>query len=83
MTRLWGTRATGKLTRLVLARDGWICWLCGQPGADTADHLVAQVDGGGNSIDNLRAAHRACNSRRGAQALQQRRTQDAPPSRNW
>lgn len=55
-------------TRLaVLERDRFICWLCGRVGADTADHVVP-LSLGGDPLDpaNLRAAHRSCNSRRGA-----------------
>lgn len=45
-------------------RDG-VCHLCGQPGADTLDHLVPLSKGGTNDPSNLRPAHRACNSRKG------------------
>lgn len=45
---------------------GGVCWLCGQPGADTRDHVVALAAGGTNDPSNIRPAHRACNSRRGA-----------------
>ena len=42
-----------------------VCWICGQPGADTADHVVAHALGGGDEEGNLRPAHRSCNARRG------------------
>jgi 5-methylcytosine-specific restriction endonuclease McrA len=48
----------------VVRRDGGICHLCGQPGADTADHLLPWSKGGRNTMDNLRAAHGECNRRR-------------------
>jgi 5-methylcytosine-specific restriction endonuclease McrA len=55
-------------TRLrVIARDEGICWLCGQAGADSADHVIPRAYGGTNEDDNLRAAHVRCNSRRGGQ----------------
>lgn len=49
----------------VLARDGWVCWLCGQPGATTADHVTPVAHGGSDDPTNLRAAHASCNSARG------------------
>lgn len=36
---------------------GDICWLCGQEGADTIDHLLMVSQGGSNTIENLRPAH--------------------------
>jgi 5-methylcytosine-specific restriction endonuclease McrA len=51
---------------LVLKRDGGVCQLCGGDGADTVDHIVPVVAGGSDAPEGLRAAHRACNSRRGA-----------------
>ena len=44
------------------------CALCGKPGADTIDHVVPLMNGGTNSPDNYRPAHRACNSAAGARA---------------
>lgn len=44
---------------------GGRCWLCGHLGADTLDHVVPVSKGGTNDPDNLRPAHRACNSARG------------------
>lgn len=58
------------------ARDGAACWLCGNdvdpaapPGsreAGSVDHVVPRAKGGGNEDENLRLAHRVCNSRRGS-----------------
>lgn len=48
----------------ILARDGGICWLCGQTGADSVDHVIPRARGGTDDDDNLRAAHLSCNSRR-------------------
>lgn len=45
------------------------CALCGQPfTADdppVADHILPRALGGSDRIENLRAAHRSCNARRG------------------
>lgn len=58
------------------ARDGTRCWLCGNavdPGAPagsreagSVDHVVPRARGGGSEDENLRLAHRVCNSRRGS-----------------
>lgn len=58
------------------ARDGWVCWVCegevdpaataGTPGAPSIDHVVPKARGGGNEDENVRLAHRRCNSRRGS-----------------
>ncbi|MDP9434595.1 MAG: HNH endonuclease [Actinomycetota bacterium] len=57
-------------------RDGPLCWLCGNEvspsaprgsrDAGSVDHVVPRARGGGDEDDNLRLAHRACNSRRGS-----------------
>lgn len=41
----------------VLARDRGICYLCGRPGADAVDHVVAQSRGGPDHLDNYLAVH--------------------------
>ncbi len=56
-------------------RDGWMCWLCGNPvdpntppntaWAPTVDHVVPKSRGGATEPANLRLAHRRCNSARG------------------
>lgn len=47
-----------------LGRASGTCHLCGQPGADTWDHVVPLSRGGTNDYANLRPAHRSCNSRK-------------------
>ena len=65
-----GLGADYRRVRAQVLREETRCWLCGQPArlGDplTADHVVARVDGGTNTRENLRAAHASCNSRRGA-----------------
>lgn len=46
---------------------GPICALCGDPGADTVDHVIPLSEGGTNWPDNLQPAHRACNTRKADQ----------------
>ncbi|WP_374403228.1 HNH endonuclease [Frankia sp. Cj3] len=64
VTQRFGTGWT-EMSQRVIAEECGICWLCGSPGADTADHIIRRRDGGTSARDNLRAAHRACNSARG------------------
>jgi 5-methylcytosine-specific restriction endonuclease McrA len=54
----------------------YTCWICGQlidlsldynhKSALTLDHVIPLARGGTDDLDNLRPAHRACNSKRGA-----------------
>ncbi len=50
----------------VLKRDGGICWICGQPGANSADHLIPRSVRPDLEMDlsNLAAAHLRCNVKR-------------------
>jgi 5-methylcytosine-specific restriction endonuclease McrA len=54
-----------RISRRVLERDGYICAYCGEV-ADTADHVIPRSRGGGDGLDNLVAACRACNASKGA-----------------
>lgn len=42
----------------VMRRDRGICYLCGQSGADTVDHVTPVSQGGTHDETNLKAAHR-------------------------
>ena len=68
LTARGSTRKWRELRRLVLIRDRGICWLDGQPGANSVDHVVPRELGGTDSMSNLRAAHLHCNSARGVNA---------------
>lgn len=75
-----------RLKRRVIRRDGGICHLCGQPGADTADHLVPHSHGGTMAMTNLAAAHIDCNRRRGNRPIDTARaelTLNQPSTRGW
>ncbi|MBO0880408.1 MAG: HNH endonuclease [Mycobacterium sp.] len=72
----WGTGARERtssarwhrLRAKVLKRDGGICAVCHQPGADSVDHIVPVSDGGSDDIGNLRAIHKArCHAVKSAQ----------------
>lgn len=60
-----GGHAWRKTRQAILAHDT-TCWICGQPGADTVDHVIPLALGGA-PLDptNLRPAHHHCNSQRG------------------
>lgn len=72
-----------KRLRARVLEDSDICWLCGQPGADTADHVIPRSVAPhlAESLDNLAPAHRSCNSRRGARLVEAARP--LPTSRRW
>jgi 5-methylcytosine-specific restriction endonuclease McrA len=63
------------IRRAVYERDDWTCLLCSRPvdrSADpqsdwypSLDHILPQSKGGKHTLENLRAAHRWCNSVRG------------------
>lgn len=56
-----------KLRAVVLARDGLRCVHCGCEDIDElgVDHIVAEVNGGPHTLDNLQTLCRSCNSRKG------------------
>jgi hypothetical protein len=62
---------------MIVARDGGVSWLCGGPGATSADHVVALADGGSNFPTNLGAVHphRYARNARRSSALRDRPTQ--------
>lgn len=85
----WAGRFAARLTIAVLDRDtdpalGYApCRWCGAV-ATTADHWpVARSDGGPDTLDNLVAACKPCNSSRGARHGNYLRSTDPPPSRAW
>jgi len=56
-----------KHSEAVLRRDQGICYLCRQSGAGTIDHFIPWVFGGSDHPDNLKAAHKSCNSSKGSE----------------
>lgn len=71
-----GTWIMPKRRLALYERDGWVCGICDLPVdrdahylddmAPSLDHIVPRSMGGGHESENLRTAHRVCNSRRGA-----------------
>lgn len=55
--RSTSTTAWRALREEILERDGYLCYLCGDPGADTVDHIVSVAAGGSDDVDNLAAVH--------------------------
>lgn len=60
--------AAGRLTpdgvRARFAYFGGTCWICGQAGADSIDHVISLGVGGPNFNSNIRPAHLGCNAAR-------------------
>lgn len=62
----WGGRKAQAYVRLTLDTYGRVCWLCGLPGATTADHIIPRSTGGAvYDLLNLGPAHKKCNEARG------------------
>ena len=73
----WNARRRGTLrtrTRkhlpVLIARQGGLCGLCGEPLGEITpkihvDHVVPRSFGGNDELDNLQAAHRRCNIAKG------------------
>lgn len=62
----WGGRKAIQYVRLTLAEYGTVCWLCGLPGSNTADHVIPRSKGGAvYDLLNLAPAHKRCNESRG------------------
>lgn len=58
-----------RLREAVIARDGYVCGLCGDDVASDdvhIDHILPVAHGGGDQLDNLQVAHSLCNIRKGA-----------------
>ncbi|MEO3856222.1 hypothetical protein [Acrocarpospora sp. B8E8] len=74
-----------KIRNRILRRDGRICHVCGQSGADGVDHVIAGDD---HSEANLKAihdrvepyCHRVKSAREGGQASQAKRIPRARPA---
>lgn len=64
----------------IFIRDNWTCWLCSgicsqdaehmAPDEPTIDHVVALSKGGFHTSENVKTAHRQCNTRKNAREVQ-------------
>lgn len=86
----WQGRYAIRMTAHTLATYGTRCHLCGMPGADSADHLTPRSLGGSDQIENLRPAHKLCNSQRGNRPISWWRERYKPtmlhpeqPAQSW
>jgi hypothetical protein len=63
-----------RMRRHVVTRDNGLCWICGQGGADSADHVVPLSQGGTDNEENLAAVHHnvqpRCNRVRGSASVE-------------
>lgn len=65
-TEKWGGRKAQQYVIATLATYGRVCWLCGLPGANSADHVIPISKGGAvYDLTNLGPSHRRCNYARG------------------
>lgn len=58
----------------IYLRDQAVCHLCGEivkPRAASRDHVVPVSKGGKTTWENIKLAHRSCNSNRGSRVIEQ------------
>lgn len=67
------TRQWRRIVVFVVERDCGICALCGNFGANSADHKLARAFGGTDELSNLQAVHQACNAAKAAKYESKRR----------
>ena len=68
----WGVKAVDIKLKDIAERDGRICYLCGKEVSvheASFEHVIPLCDGGTHTPDNVRLAHRLCNSRKGSGSL--------------
>jgi 5-methylcytosine-specific restriction endonuclease McrA len=82
-----GSRPWRRTVARIIRRDGGICHLCGQPGADSADHVIPKSQGGSDHASNLRAVHHnvapRCNRIRGDRPIEQTQALLTPTTNDW
>jgi 5-methylcytosine-specific restriction protein A len=67
-----------KRSRHIILRDDGRCHVCGEHGANEADHVIALSEGGADTLDNMAAIHsEPCH--REKTAAEARRARIGPP----
>lgn len=64
-----------KLIKALIERDGLRCFYCDKnmrPHNITIEHLIPKTRKGGNGLENLVLAHKACNQRAGTLTLKEK-----------
>lgn len=64
---------------IIYARDKGLCWIClllDKPAYvkrkdASRDHYMPTSEGGSDDYENLRLAHKSCNSRRGTRTIEE------------
>lgn len=64
---------------IIYERDKGLCWIClllNKPAFvkrkdASRDHYMAKADGGSDDFENLRLAHKKCNSLRGIRSIEE------------
>jgi len=54
-----------KIRQRILQRDGYVCQMCGVEEANSVDHIVPRLMGGGDEDWNLQTLCQSCNSSKG------------------
>jgi 5-methylcytosine-specific restriction endonuclease McrA len=77
--RIRGGRVEQYDRQAIYGRDGWTCRICGgalrtdvvynHDLAPSIDHIIPVAAGGADAPDNVQAAHRICNSYKGADLI--------------
>ncbi len=53
-----------RLRKMVLARDNYMCRVCGNVNSNEVDHIVPVAQGGSNELENLQTLCKTCHSRK-------------------
>lgn len=55
-----------RLRHKVYRAYGGTCYICGEIGASSIDHVIPLIKGGTNDLSNLRLVHEECNKMKGS-----------------
>lgn len=58
-----------KLSKAVFERDAYRCVMCSSHVDLTCDHIIAEVDGGATTLENLQTMCRPCNCKKGRKSF--------------